>query len=45
MRVRLARSGIADVRAKGEPVKDAKIPAAKDASSNKASGKKDAASS
>ncbi len=43
VRVRLARSGIADVRSKGEPVKDA--PVAKDASSNKSSGKKDAASS
>ena len=35
MRVRLARSGIAEVRAKGEPVKDpappAKSPAKKDA--------------
>ena len=38
VRARLARSGIADVRAKGEPVKDS--PVVKDAS-----GKKDAASS
>jgi len=38
VRARLARSGIADVRAKGEPVKD--VPAVKDAST-----KKDAAGS
>ena len=38
VRARLARSGIADVRAKGEPVKDS--PVVKDTS-----GKKDAASS
>ena len=31
VRVRLARSGISEVRAKGEPVKDATTPAKKDA--------------
>ena len=34
VRVRLARSGIADVRSKGEPVKDAPAPAKKDAASS-----------
>jgi preprotein translocase subunit YajC len=44
VRVRLARSGIADVRSKGEPVKDA--PAAKDAAPAKSPpAKKDAANS
>jgi len=41
VRVRLARSGIADVRSKGEPVKDV----SKDATPAKAANKKDAASS
>ena len=44
VRVRLARSGIAEVRSKGEPVKDA--PATKDAASAKSlPAKKDAANS
>jgi len=44
VRVRLVRSGIADVRSKGEPVKDA--PAAKDAAPAKSPPvKKDAANS
>ena len=41
VRVRLARSGIADVRSKGEPVKDV----SKDATPARAPNKKDAASS
>lgn len=34
VRVRIARTGIADVRSKGEPVKDAPAPAKKDAASS-----------